>query len=227
MAAADRCNASLVIERGIDAAGGEQIAYVTPRESLTYDQLRRQANRMGHLLRDLGVRREQRVLLVLDDTIAFPIAFLGALRIGAVPVPVSVRETADNFRHFIDDSYAEVVVCDADMLPTLHAALADRDVRFLARGAHDGTAVGQHQRPQSPARPGRLPGRIGLRYQRVPAGLAAPYRPRAVRGQPRARELAHRCDLRCWPHHRHPGQRGNRCLPGVARHAAACRQVPD
>ncbi len=138
MATADRCNASLVIERGIDAAGGGKTAYVTPRESLTYDQLRRQANRMGHLLRDLGVRREQRVLLVLDDTIAFPIAFLGALRIGAVPVPVSVREIADNFRHFIDDSYAEVVVCDADMLPTLHAALADRDVRFIARGALDG-----------------------------------------------------------------------------------------
>ncbi len=134
----DRCNAGLAIERGIDAAGGEQTAYVTPRESLTYEQLRRQSNRMGHLLRDLGVRREQRVLLVLDDTIAFPIAFLGALRIGAVPVPVSVRETAENFRHFIEDSYAEVVVCDADMLPSLRAALADRDVRFLARGAHTG-----------------------------------------------------------------------------------------
>ncbi len=136
----DRCNAGLAIERGIEAAGGEQTAYLTPRESLTYEQLRRQANRMGHLLRDLGVRREQRVLLVLDDTTAFPIAFLGALRIGAVPVPVSVRETAENFRHFIDDSYAEVAVCDAELLPSLHTALAGRDVRFLARGAHAGAS---------------------------------------------------------------------------------------
>jgi benzoate-CoA ligase len=138
MAVTDRSNASLVIERGIDASGGDMLAYVTQRESLTYDELRRQVNRMGHLLRSLGVRREQRVLLVLDDTTAFPIAFLGALRIGAVPVPVSVRETADNFRHFIADSYAEVVVCDADMLPSLHTALAECDVRFLARGAHEG-----------------------------------------------------------------------------------------
>ena len=45
----------------------------------------RQVNRAGHLLRALGVAREQRVLLVLDDTTAFPILFLGAMRIGAVP----------------------------------------------------------------------------------------------------------------------------------------------
>ena len=41
----------------------------------------------GISLRELGVRREQRVLLVLDDTTVFPIVFLGAIRIGAVPVP--------------------------------------------------------------------------------------------------------------------------------------------
>ncbi|MGD0455800.1 MAG: benzoate-CoA ligase family protein, partial [Solirubrobacteraceae bacterium] len=93
---------------------------------------------MGHLLRDLGVRREQRILLVLDNTTAFPIAFLGALRIGAVPVPVSVLEATDNFRHFIEDSLAEVVVCDRGVLPRLQAALTGYDVRFLVHGGGDG-----------------------------------------------------------------------------------------
>jgi benzoate-CoA ligase family protein len=138
MAVSDRANASLVIERGLEASGGEKLAYVTERESLTYDQLRDRVNRMGHLLRSLGVAREQRVLLVLDDTVAFPIAFLGALRIGAVPVPVSVRETVENFRHFVEDSYAQLVVCDAAMLATLRQALSAHDVRFLARGAREG-----------------------------------------------------------------------------------------
>ncbi len=136
--ATDRSNASLTVDRNIEAGRGGRAAYVSEKESLSYEELRRQMNRMGHVLRDLGVQREQRVLLVLDNTIVFPIAFLGALRIGAVPVPVSVRETNDNFRHFIEDSYAEVVVCDAEMLPTLQAALAGRDVRFLARGAREG-----------------------------------------------------------------------------------------
>jgi benzoate-CoA ligase family protein len=138
MRAGDRCNASLVVDRNVEAGRESNIAYVSERESLTYEQLRKQINRMGHVLRELGVRREQRVLLVLDDTIVFPVAFLGALRIGAAPVPVSVRETQANFRHFIEDSYAEVVVCDTQILPTLQAALAGHDVRFLVRGVSDG-----------------------------------------------------------------------------------------
>ena len=138
MIAADRCNASLILDRSVEAGLGDKAAYVTVEGSLSYEQLRRQVNRMGHLLRDLGVRREQRILLVLDNTTAFPIAFLGALRIGAVPVPVSVLEATDNFRHFIEDSLAEVVVCDRDVLPRLQAALAGYDVRFLVRGGGDG-----------------------------------------------------------------------------------------
>ncbi|HEY4809440.1 MAG TPA: benzoate-CoA ligase family protein [Solirubrobacteraceae bacterium] len=134
----ERCNSSLVIERGIAAAGPAKIAYESRHESLSYEELRLQVNRMGHLLRDLGVRREQRVLLALDDTTTFPIAFLGALRIGAVPVPVSVREKAEHFRHFVEDSYAQLVVCDSQMLAMLQSALADHDVRYVARGSSDG-----------------------------------------------------------------------------------------
>jgi benzoate-CoA ligase family protein len=138
MTAAERCNASLVVDRNIEAGRGGNLAYIARTDSLTYEQLLRRVNRMGHLLRELGVRREQRVLLVLDDTTVFPVAFLAAMRIGAVPIPVSVRETPANFRHFIEDSYAEVAVCDAEILPPLRAALAGAGVRFLARGTDDG-----------------------------------------------------------------------------------------
>lgn len=134
----ERCNSSLVIERGLEAAGPAKTAYESHHGSLSYEQLRQQVNRMGHLLRDLGARREQRVLLVLDDTPTFPIAFLGALRIGAVPVPVSVREKAANFRHFVEDSYAQLVVCEPGMLDTLQHTLAGHDVRYLARGPSAG-----------------------------------------------------------------------------------------
>ena len=137
MGVAERRNASQIVDRNIEAGHGARSAYLTLDESLSYEQLHRQVNRMGHLLRGLGVAREQRVLLVLDNTTVFPIAFLGAMRIGAVPVPVSVRETDENFRHFVDDSGAELIVCDADMLDRLGAALGAREVRFLARGADD------------------------------------------------------------------------------------------
>jgi benzoate-CoA ligase len=71
---------------------------------------------------------------VLDDTTAFPILFLGAMRIGAVPVPVSHLDKGDNFRHFVEDSYATVVATDAETLPRLQSELAGHDLRYIVRG---------------------------------------------------------------------------------------------
>jgi benzoate-CoA ligase len=131
---ADRSNVSDLVERRVAAGSGDKPAVIADDATLTYEQLRRQINRAGHLLRALGLRREQRVLLVLDDTTVFPTVFLGAIRIGAVPVPVSPLDKDDNFRHFIEDSYAELVVTDAPLLDRLSSALAGRGLRYLVRG---------------------------------------------------------------------------------------------
>jgi benzoate-CoA ligase family protein len=127
-------NASQIIDRQVEAGRAGKPAFVAADATLTYEELRRHVNRMGHFLRGLGVGREHRVLLVLDDTTVFPVAFLGAIRIGAVPVPVSALDKADNFRHYIKDSYASVVLTDAGTLPRLRDALAGEDLRFVVRG---------------------------------------------------------------------------------------------
>src|SRR5262249_42691325 len=100
-------NASTIVVRHPALFG--KPAFIACDAVLTYGELCRLVCRAGHLLRALGVRREQRVLLVLDDTTAFPIVFLGAMRIGAVPVPVSPLDRADNFAHYIDDCAAQLV----------------------------------------------------------------------------------------------------------------------
>ena len=130
----ERYNASLLIERNLDAGRADKPAFKAVDGTITYDELRRQVNRAGGLLRELGVAREHRVLLVLDDTTVFPILFLGAMRIGAVPVPVSHLDKADNLRHFVEDSYATVVAADAETLPRLRAALEGIPLRYLVRG---------------------------------------------------------------------------------------------
>ena len=130
----DRYNASDVVQRQVENGRGGARAIVAEDATLTYEQLRREVNRAGGLLTELGVRREQRVLLVLDDTTVFPIMFLGAMRIGAVPVPVSPRDTDENFRHFVSDSYAEVVVTDAPLSERLAGVLGDPAIRYLVRG---------------------------------------------------------------------------------------------
>ena len=132
-----RFNASDMVQAQVAAGRGDATALIASDATLTYEGLRRQVNRAGHALRALGVRREQRVLLVLDDTTAFPTLFLGAMRIGAVPVPVSVLDKDDNFRHFVDDSYAEIVACDAAVLERVRGALGRRAVRWLVRGGDE------------------------------------------------------------------------------------------
>jgi benzoate-CoA ligase family protein len=128
-------NASQIIDRQVEGGRADKPAFLAPDATLTYGELSRQVNRMGNLLRALGVAREQRVLLVLDDTTVFPLAFLGAIRLGAVPVPVSALDKADNFRHYVEDSYAQVVLTDAATLPRLRETLAGEVLQFVVRGA--------------------------------------------------------------------------------------------
>jgi len=128
-------NASSIVDRHAGSGLADKPAFVAADATLTYEQLRRQVNRAGGLLKELGVGREHRVLLVLDDTTAFPIMFLGAMRIGAVPVPVSHLDKPDNFRHYVEDSYATVVATDAEALPRLQSELAGRQLRYVVRGA--------------------------------------------------------------------------------------------
>ena len=78
-------NASRIVDRHVESGRADKPAFIAADATLTYEQLRKQVNRAGGLLKELGVGREHRVLLVLDDTTAFPILFLGAMRIGAVP----------------------------------------------------------------------------------------------------------------------------------------------
>ena len=141
MSGSERLNVSEIVERQVAAGRADKPAVVAEDAVLSYEQLRRRINRAGHLLRELGVAPEQRVLLVLDDSSVFPILFLGAIRIGAVPVPVSPLDSEDNFRHFVDDSYARLVATDAEVLDRLAGALAGREVRFLVRGREDAHVI--------------------------------------------------------------------------------------
>jgi benzoate-CoA ligase family protein len=130
----ERLNASTIVDRQIELGRAGRLAFVAEDRSLTYAELAGEVARAGRLLRELGVRREDRVLLVLEDTTVFPVVFLAAMRIGAVPVPVSPLDKAENFRHYVEDSYASLVVTDAERLAPLQQALAGEDVVYAVRG---------------------------------------------------------------------------------------------
>ena len=108
-----RRNISLLLDHQVDEGRGDRVAVVCGEERVTYRQLLGRAACTAAALHDAGVRREERVLLLLlDDTPAFPATFLGAIRLGAVPVPVNPLYKPSDFRYFLEDSYARVVVAD-------------------------------------------------------------------------------------------------------------------
>ena len=83
-----------------------KIAYIDDRGSVSYGQLAERVERFGHALRSLGIRREERILICLTDTIDWPTAFLGAIKAGVVAVPVNTLLTEDDYEFMLADSRA-------------------------------------------------------------------------------------------------------------------------
>ena len=133
-------NASAILDRNLEAGRGDKIALITEDRSVTYRELAELTAAVATYLRELGIEREQRVLMILDDSPAFPATFLGAMRIGAVPVPVNPMDRTDNYLHYLDDSYARALVLDASLLPSLEPALAERpELHVLVVGGEAGS----------------------------------------------------------------------------------------
>jgi benzoate-CoA ligase family protein len=120
----ERFNASALLDRSLDAGLAERTAYLTADGPVSYRALARLTAGVAAYLGELGVEREQRVLMILDDSPAFPATFLGAMRIGAVPVPVNPMDRLDNYAYYLADSYAKVLVVEASLLPGLEPSLS-------------------------------------------------------------------------------------------------------
>jgi benzoate-CoA ligase family protein len=123
----ERYNVSTLLDDNLEAGRGDNVAIRTQTDELTYAALLDRVCRAGRALRALGVQPEQRVLMALDDTPSWPTAFLGAIRMGAVPVPVSYLDTAANFQHFARDSGARLILVEAAALATMREAVAGLD----------------------------------------------------------------------------------------------------
>lgn len=143
----ERYNASLLIDRNLEAGRQDKVAIYCAGEEVTYGELARQINRFGKALREIGVRQEDRVLCFLNDTPAFPVAFFGAMRIGAVPIPVNTLLRPDDYRFFVENSRARAVVCDAMHHETVKSALEGYDERVEVIVANGDAGEARSMRP--------------------------------------------------------------------------------
>ncbi|HWF85976.1 MAG TPA: AMP-binding protein, partial [Vicinamibacterales bacterium] len=135
--------ASHFVDRHVREGRSESIAIECGEERVTYAQLAEGVNRVGSALRDtLDVRPEERVVLLLLDGPAFAYAFFGAIKIGAVPIPINTLWTAADYQHVLNDSRARVLIVSAELLPKIDEIPADerRSLRRIVVVGHAQTA---------------------------------------------------------------------------------------
>ena len=148
----------LQVARGL----GEKIAFTDSDRSLTYGELQTRTCRFAAALKNLGLRPEERLGLLLYDTVDFPVAFWGGVRAGIVVLPLNTLLTAEQYAYILGDSRASAIVASAslartllpilDRLPRLRtiilvgASVEDR-AAFCGRDAHDFTDLLARGRP--------------------------------------------------------------------------------
>jgi benzoate-CoA ligase family protein len=135
-----------LLDRRLAAGDGQRIALTGPAGEFSYAQLHDRVCRTAAGLRAVGVQPEQRILMVMSDSPAFVVVYLAAMRVGAIPVPVSTMLRADGVAELLRDSrarflaitgeFAAVAESAAAAAPELAGVLADVPLAASPRPVH-------------------------------------------------------------------------------------------
>jgi benzoate-CoA ligase family protein len=113
-----------LVDRQVDAGHADRLALTGVAGEVSYGDLLRRVQRMAGGLRGIGLHPEQRVLMLMADSPDFVTVYLAAMRIGAVPVPVSTMAHADELADLLRDSRARLLAVSPE-----YAAVAADAVR--------------------------------------------------------------------------------------------------
>ena len=122
--------AAYFVDRHLQEGRGDKVAIECEELCVTYRELHQRVNRAGNGLRQLGVRIEERVLLLLLDTPDFAVSFFGAIKIGAVPVPVNTLLKPADYQYILHNSRARVAIVSDSLYPQIQAIPGDQ-LRYL------------------------------------------------------------------------------------------------
>jgi benzoate-CoA ligase family protein len=114
-----------LLDRRLEAGDGERVALEQGGARVSHAELAARVAQAANGLRALGVRPEERVPLVLLDAVEFVASFLGALRIGAVPVPMSTMLTGGELAFQCNDARARVAIASGALAPVVKDMVAE------------------------------------------------------------------------------------------------------
>jgi 4-hydroxybenzoate-CoA ligase len=120
------------VDRHIADGRADKLAFVEADgklRSLTYGQLHTEAGRFAGALARHGVRREERIAMIVRDQIEWPVVFWGSMKAGAIPVPLNTLLSADVYETILSDSRASILVVSEEMWEVVEPAT--RENRYL------------------------------------------------------------------------------------------------
>ena len=136
--------ATVFVDRNVAEGRAAKTAIECGDESISYKTLAEKTNRLGNILRRLGVRREERVVLLLLDCPEFLYSFFGTIKIGAVAVPVNTLLRPAEWEYILNDTRARVAVVSQELAPQFDA-VSDGGLRYLETVVR----VGRNQKPHA------------------------------------------------------------------------------
>ncbi len=112
-----------LLQRNIQAGRSDKTAFVDDYCTCTYGELDAQTSRFANVLKGMGLRMEDRILMCVHDTVEFPTVFLGAIKAGVVPIAVNTLLTQKDYEYMLCDSRARIAVVSEALLPLFQPLL--------------------------------------------------------------------------------------------------------
>jgi benzoate-CoA ligase family protein len=126
-----------LVDRHVAEGRGERPALRLAQRDVTYAELQALVNRAGNALKEAGLQPEQRVALLLPDGAEFVAAFIGAMKIGAVPVPMNTFARPADLQMIIADSRARALVAHAALVDSFETTRGSQVSTVLVVGGDD------------------------------------------------------------------------------------------
>jgi len=122
----ERFNAArYFLDRNLEEGRGDRVAVYCGERAVTYRELVSLSNRVGNVLRELGVEPEDRVLLALADGVEFVATWYAVLKVGAVSAEVYTFLHPHDYAYYLGYAQPRVVVTDAATHPKVRQAAAE------------------------------------------------------------------------------------------------------
>ena len=113
--------ASFLVDRHLREGRADKTVIYYEDQQIPYGALAEMVNRTGNAFTRLGVEIENRVMMSLPDCPELFYSYFGAMKIGAVPVPVNTMASESDYQYFLNDSRAKVLVVSPEVLPKVLA----------------------------------------------------------------------------------------------------------